>query len=284
MWRECVCVLILIFGVQGRIKCISDPVIFWDTFHHPQDPNEIPCVDASLMATIQGPCECSLNDFQACSPYLSTYSTSALAWISGSDALESYIRSSWLYPNDTWAAVSNMLTTIGYTNEDIDSRCTYRLAIFNRSIADQEGLFVPTFNRWFHELRLRFDLNFQPSVIKELSLHDFQSFYELTGCNVGCTSCNEDFENVLSITYPALFEGGTIPCARAFSTEFDGGLKANAVHARALLFSCFGANELNTGNGYGFDGQDYTVAEFMVENELLDMTMGAAVYTLNEGL
>ncbi|XP_059096407.1 uncharacterized protein LOC131890964 isoform X2 [Tigriopus californicus] len=193
-------------------------------------------------------------------------------------------RSSWLYPNDTWAAVSNMLTTIGYTNEDIDSRCTYRLAIFNRSIADQEGLFVPTFNRWFHELRLRFDLNFQPSVIKELSLHDFQSFYELTGCNVGCTSCNEDFENVLSITYPALFEGGTIPCARAFSTEFDGGLKANAVHARALLFSCFGANELNTGNGYGFDGQDYTVAEFMVENELLDMTMGAAVYTLNEGL
>lgn len=282
MWRGYVVLSLMLGAGSCQNQCISDPEIYWFNFEHPQDPNLIPCVDANLMATIQGPCECEISGFQECSSYLSTYSTSALAWISGSDTLESYISSSWLNPDDRWKAVVSMLTSIGYTNDDIDSRCTYRLAIFNRSIADQEGLFVPTFNRWFHELRLRFDLNFHPNVIKELSLHDFKNFYELTGCNVGCTSCSDDFEQVLSITYPALYEGGTLACVQAFSDEFEGGLAANVVQARALLLSCFGANELNTGNGYGFNGQSFTGAEFMVENELLYETMEANVYTLHK--
>lgn len=72
----------------------------------------------------------------------------------------------------------------------------------------------------------------------------------------------------------------TVDCCGAFGAAYDGGQSAGAAHIRALLYFCFGANELNTGNGFGFDGKNFTTSEFVVENGLLEEEMGAEVHYL----
>ena len=93
-------------------------------------------------------------------------------------------------------------------------------------------------------------------------------------------ACNEDFELVRETCKPALISGGTPACIEAFKGTFNNGFAANAAHARALLFVCLGANDYNTGFGYGFDGSVITGAEFVVENGKLEEDLDANVYFL----
>ena len=79
---------------------------------------------------------------------------------------------------------------------------------------------------------------------------------------------------------PAYDAGGAAGCAEAFSSAFNGGWDANGAHARALLLFCFGANEYNTGIGYGWDGADYTEAEYLVENKDIEAELQGEIFDL----
>ena len=71
--------------------CISTGQEYWTSFT--DSASEDNCVSTGLLTTIQGPCDCDLNGNKACSDYLSTYSTSSFAWVSGNANLEEYLKS-----------------------------------------------------------------------------------------------------------------------------------------------------------------------------------------------
>lgn len=68
--------------------CISDRDEWWVAF---ESSSEARCVSPALMDTIQGPCDCPGHEYP-CSDLANWSEARHLAWFSGSDALEDYLK------------------------------------------------------------------------------------------------------------------------------------------------------------------------------------------------
>ncbi len=106
----------------------------------------------------------------------------------------------------------------------------------------------------------------------------------MTGCKNRAAepagSCGSEFESARALLVPARASDGTAGCLRAFGQAFNGGFTATAAHIRAALYFCLGANGLFSGVGYGFDGEDFTSAEYLINNVRLKEDLNAEVFEL----
>lgn len=81
--------------------------------------------------------------------------------------------------------------------------------------------------------------------------------------NTTCNCDNEFIDAVLRFREVAWVEGGnTTECLGLLKNTPD----IDIVQLKAALLVCGSANALNTFNGLGFDGTNYTLSEFVVPN------------------
>jgi len=189
------------------------------------------------------------------------------------------------HPGDPFGTVAEMCKYVGITDKNINTDCSYTLAVFDRDLAKQNGLFSPTWAAWFPHLNEYFGLSFTWEVQKELVLEGFQDFDHLTGCHNRTVAqnalCSPDFVEAWKLCKGAIYDG-TAACATKFGEAYGGGLAASAAHTRAFLLACMGANPYFTGVGYGWDGTDYTGPEFLVDNVNLEEDLGAVRFNIYE--
>lgn len=266
-------------GFPSSETCISTPFAYKELFEEIQWNIGVPpqCVSQNLFTTIQGPYDCPVND-NPLPPTVSKYETSTWGWASPSINLEVYLDIASRHTGDPYGTVAEMCKYVGLTDKQINSNCSYTLAVFEKQKAKEHGLFAPTWAAWFPRLSDYFHLTFTWEVQKELVLGGFEDFDHLTGCHNRTVApnalCSSDFIESWNLCKVAIY-GGTEACAKEFGDKYGGGLGASAAHTRAFLLACMGANPLFTGVGYGWNGVDFTGPEFLVDNVNLEEELGA---------
>eukprot|EP00088_Acartia_fossae_P049597 TRINITY_DN5476_c0_g1_i7.p1 TRINITY_DN5476_c0_g1~~TRINITY_DN5476_c0_g1_i7.p1 ORF type:complete len:768 (-),score=21.00 TRINITY_DN5476_c0_g1_i7:246-2549(-) len=206
------------------------------------------------------------------------------SWADKNDTMDVYLQKAKEANGDGAAFALAIMTYVGFTNPQVEPGKRYSVTVFVEEKTETTppfGVFSPTWKNLFTYLREFIDCKYEGNiddcdyynplsvVFTEEVKHNltYLNATQVTGCvnSFGDPSCSASFTAMRNVLLDERDKTGVIGAARLYM-NYPGipMLDMTDDQARAFFDVVLDCTYLFTGNGYGFNGRDFTGAEFIV--------------------